>query len=101
MTLHHVISTLRAHEAELRAVGVGSTSVFGSTACNEPDPADVDIAVQLTKDFSSGGFHYFGRLEALEQQLTEWLGCRVDVVEEPVRRAQFQFEIDRDRALAF
>ncbi|NDJ11892.1 MAG: DNA polymerase III subunit beta [Acidobacteriia bacterium] len=101
MTRHHVISTLRAHEADLRAAGVRSASVFGSMARNEPDPADVDIAVQLTKDFSSGGFHYFGRLEALEQQLTEWLGCRVDVVEEPVRRAQFQFEIDRDRALAF
>ena len=99
MTLHHVISTLRAHEAELRAVGVRSASVFGSMARNEQDSADVDIAIQLTKDFSSGGFHYFGRLEALEQQLTEWLGCKV--LEEQVRRALFQFEIDRDRALAF
>ncbi len=99
MTLHHGLSTLRAHEAELRAVGVRSASVFGSMARNEQDSADVDIAIQLTKDFSNGGFHYFGRLEALEQQLTEWLGCKV--LEEQVRRALFQFEIDRDRALAF
>jgi hypothetical protein len=29
------------------------------------------------------------------------LGCKVDVVEEPVRKERFQQEINRDRALAF
>jgi len=29
------------------------------------------------------------------------LGCKVDVIEEPVRKERIQTGIDRDRALAF
>jgi predicted nucleotidyltransferase len=50
--------------------------------------------------FSRGGFDYFGRLEELEQRLSLMLGCKVDVVEEPVRKQRFQTQIYRDRALA-
>jgi uncharacterized protein len=96
-----VISALRAHEQELRAAGVLSVSLFGSTARGESDPADVDIAVRLGREFSRGGFDYFGRLADLEQRFSEWVGCNVDVVEEPVRKEPFQKEIDRDRALAY
>lgn len=77
-------------------------SVFGSTARGDAGrDSDVDVAVRLAESFSSGGFDYFGRLDSLEQQLSLLLGCRVDVVAEPVRREQLQHEIDRDRALAF
>ena len=65
-----------------------------------PD-SDVDVAVRLAENFSVGGFDYFGRLEELEQRLSRMLGCKVDVVEEPVRKQRFQAEIDRDCALAF
>ncbi len=101
MTRNQVLETLRAHEAELRATGVAAASLFGSMARGEASPADIDIAVRLSPGFSKGGFHYFGRLEALERQFSQLLGCVVDVVEEPVRRAQFQSEIDRDRQIAF
>jgi predicted nucleotidyltransferase len=101
MNRDQVIRALKAHEQELRAAGVVSVSLFGSTARGESDPGDVDIAVRLAESFSHGGFDYFGRLEDLEQDLSELLGCKVDVVEEPVRRERFQKEIDRDRALAF
>jgi len=96
-----VIATLREHESQLTAAGVVSVSLFGSTARGETDPGDVDIAVRLGENFSRGGFDYFGRLEDLTQQLSQLLGCKVDVVEEPVRKERFQKEIDRDRALAF
>jgi hypothetical protein len=96
-----VIATLREHEPELKAAGVVSVSLFGSTARGEADPGDVDIAVRLAENFSHGGFNYFGRLDDLEQQLSQQLGCKVDVVEEPVRKRHFQEQIDRDRALAF
>jgi predicted nucleotidyltransferase len=96
-----VIRVLRAHEQELRAAGVISASLFGSTARGDSSPADVDIAVRLAETFSDGGFDYFGRLEDLEQRLSVLLGCRVDVVEEPARKRRLQNEIDRDRALAF
>jgi predicted nucleotidyltransferase len=101
MSRDQVIRALKVHEQELRAAGVVSVSLFGSTARGESDPGDFDIAVRLAESFSHRGFDYFGRLEDLEQRLSELLGCKVDVVEEPVRKERFQKEIDRDRALAF
>lgn len=101
MTRNEVIATLRQHEPELRAAGVVSLSLFGSTAREETDPADVDIAVRLAEGFSSGGFDYYYQLEQLQQRLSRLIGCKVDVVSEPVRKERFQHEIDRDRALAF
>ena len=86
---------------KLRAVGVESVSLFGSMARGESPANDIDVAVQLGESFSAGGFNYFGRLEDLEQRLTRLLGCKVDVVEEPVPKERFQKEIDRDRAIAF
>ena len=101
MNRDQAIAALREHEPELKAAGVVSVSIFGSTARGESDPGDVDIAVRLAGNFSHGGFHYFGRLEELERQLSQLLGCKADVVEEPVRKERLQKEIDRDRALAF
>lgn len=95
------IRALRAHEQEIRAAGVVSASLFGSTARGEPDTGDVDVAVRLAESFSRGGLDYFGRLEDLQQQLSQVLGCGVDVVEEPVRKQRFQEEIEQDRVLAF
>ena len=101
MDRDQVIATLRTCAPELKAAGVVSLSLFGSTARGEADPGDVDVAVRLAKDFSSGGFDYFYQLDLLEQRLSQLLGCKVDVVAEPVRKRLFQHEIDRDRALAF
>lgn len=101
MNRDQVIRVLKAHEQEFRAAGVVSISLFGSTARGEADPGDVEIAVRLGEHFSHGGFNYFGRLQDLEQHLSQLLGRKVDVVEEPVRKERFQNEIDRDRALAF
>jgi predicted nucleotidyltransferase len=101
MTRDQVIATLREHEPELRAAGVVSLSLFGSIAREEADPADVDIAVRLAERFSSGGFDYYYQLEQLQKRLSRLIGCKVDVVPEPVRKERFQHEIDRDRAVAF
>src|SRR5664279_2239967 len=99
MNRDEVIRALKDHERELRAAGVIGVSLFGSTARGESDPGDVDIAVRLAESFSQGGFDYFGRLEDLEQYLSQLLGCTVDVVEDPVPKERFQKEIDKDRAL--
>ena len=101
MNREQIIAKLCEHEPELKAIGVISLSLFGSSARNEAVPADVDIAVRLDQSFSSGGFDYFYQLEQLQQRLSRLLGCNVDVVPEPVRKEHFQHEIDRDRALAF
>jgi predicted nucleotidyltransferase len=96
-----VIAALRAHEQELRAAGVVSVSLFGSVARGENPTNDVDVAVRLSEKFSAPGLKYISRLSELEARLGGILGCRVDVIEEPVRKKRFQTEIDRDRALAF
>lgn len=101
MNREQIIAVLRAHEPEFKSAGVVSMSLFGSTARNEPDAADVDIAVRLAENFSQGGFDYFYKLEELQKRLSGILGTAVDVVPEPVRKERFQQAIDQDRALAF
>src|SRR5579863_225162 len=100
MNRERVLTTLRTHEAELKAAGVLSLSVFGSTGRGDANEySDVDVAVRLADNFSNGGLDYFGRLEELERRLSQMLGCKVDVIEEPMRKQRFQTQIDADRAL--
>jgi predicted nucleotidyltransferase len=102
MDREQVLSILRAHEAELRAKGIESVSLFGSVARGEHHPQDVDLAVRLNKaSFSEGGLDYFYQLEQLARRFRKILRCEVDVVPEPVHKRRFQDEIDRDRAVAF
>jgi len=101
MERDRAIAALRAHERELRGAGVLSLSLFGSVARGENAANDVDVVVRLGGDFSAPGLDYFSRMEDLERRLSEILGCKVDVVEEPVRKERFQREIDKDRTLAF
>jgi predicted nucleotidyltransferase len=96
-----LIATLKAHEREFREAGVVSVSLFGSAARGEDSVHDVDVVVRLAENFSKPGFDYFSRLNELENRLSELLGCKVDVIEEPVRKPRLQREIDRDRAVAF
>ena len=96
-----VIAALKAHEQELRTTGVSGLSVFGSVARGEESANDVDVAVRLGEHFSARGLNYFSRLRELEERLTGIVGCKVDVIEEPVRKKRLQAEIDRDRTLAF
>jgi predicted nucleotidyltransferase len=101
MERDQAIAALKAHEQEFRAAGVVSVSLFGSVARGETPAQDVDVVVRLGETFSEPGLDYISRLDDLEQKLSGILGCKVDVVEEPVRKARFQSEIDRDRAIAF
>jgi predicted nucleotidyltransferase len=101
MEREQAIAVLRAHEQEFRAAGVVSVSLFGSVARGESSTHDVDVVVRLGDSFSERGLDYISRLDELEQRLSRILGCKVDVVEEPVRKQRFQREIDRNRALAF
>ncbi len=90
MERDHVIAALKAHEQELRAAGVLSVSLFGSVARGEDPANDVDVAVRLGENFSAPGLNYFSRLSELEGHLSGILGCKVDVIEEPVRKKRLQ-----------
>ncbi len=102
MNREQAIETLRGYEPELKAIGVVSASLFGSVARDEAGvDSDVDVVVKLSENFSTGGFDYFWQLDQLEKRLSGLLGCKVDVVAEPLRKERFQDEIDRDRRLAY
>jgi predicted nucleotidyltransferase len=92
------IRTLKRHRGELRAAGMARLSLFGSTARNEASPSsDIDLAAILDEN---AGMDLF-RFAALTEQLSDWLGVRVDLVSEPSRNSRMQAEIDRDRVRVF
>ena len=75
MDREHVISTLRAHERELKAAGIVRLSIFGSTARDDANWfSDVDLLAAFDEsesalfwqvphwvidDFSAGGEPFF------------------------------------------
>ncbi len=101
MEREQVLAALKAHEQQLRTAGVLSVSLFGSVARGEASAHDVDVAVRLAHYFSAPGLNYLSRPADLEGRWSGILGCKVEVIEEPVRKKRFQVEIDRDRTLAF
>ena len=92
------ISRLKAHEAELRALGVMGLSLFGSVARGDAGPnSDVDLAARFDPAAEVGMFKY----GAILQRLHALLRAPVDLVGEPARTARMQAQIDRDRALVY
>ena len=92
------LSRLKAHEAELRAMGVAGLSLFGSVARGEEGPdSDVDLAARFDPAAEVGMFKY----GAIVERLRTLLGNSIDLVVEPARKPRMQTEIDRDRALVF
>jgi uncharacterized protein len=97
-----IITRLRAHEAELKASGVVSLSLFGSVARGEERPeSDVDVVIRLSDAASREGFAWFSRLDALTHRLRDIVGHPVDVVTEPVRKARLRRAIEKESARAF
>jgi predicted nucleotidyltransferase len=97
-----LLAVLRAHEAELRARGVESLTLFGSIVRGEAAvTSDVDLAVRPGVGFSAGGFDHFGRLDALRDRLSVLLGCDIDLVEETATRARLRRVIEREGVRAF
>jgi uncharacterized protein len=94
------LELIRQHEAELRALGVVSLSLFGSTARQEATAvSDVDVAVRL-EDIPSG-FATFERLDRVRDLLARILAVPVDVITEPKHSDRIRSSIDKDRRLAF
>ncbi|WP_298692352.1 nucleotidyltransferase family protein [uncultured Sphingomonas sp.] len=98
MQTEAAISRLRAHEQELRGLGIARLSLFGSAARGEAGPdSDIDLAVSFDAAAGIGMF----KLYAIEERLREIVGGRIDLVSEPARRRRFQDQIDRDRVRVF
>jgi uncharacterized protein len=92
------IARLKAHEAELRELGVERLSLFGSTARGEEGPqSDIDLAARFAPETQIGGFAFVAIADRLEMILS----TKVDLVAEPARKARMQQHIDRDRIRVF
>ena len=98
MTKAEALARLRAHEAELRALGVERLSLFGSTARDDAgEQSDVDLAVSFARDAKVGLFKY----AIISDQLQRIMGCEIDLVCEPAAKPRVQAGIDKDRAHVF
>lgn len=59
LQLESALSTLRSHEAELRALGVAHAAIFGSVARGEASSSsDVDVLIDLEDSRAMGVFEY-------------------------------------------
>ncbi|MGN6277597.1 MAG: nucleotidyltransferase family protein [Sphingomonas sp.] len=100
MTRAEALERLRAHETELKSLGIEQLSLFGSVARGEETEwSDVDLAVR----FGASARQQMGVFEFLDVRdvIAELLGKSVDLVTEPTRKPRFQQRIDRDRVLVF
>jgi predicted nucleotidyltransferase len=93
-----ILATLRAHRDELRAAGLRHLSLFGSVARGEAgSESDIDLMVELDPQARLG---LFG-IVALERQLGDLLGCKVDLIPALVERPRLLANIRRDSRRAF
>jgi predicted nucleotidyltransferase len=76
MDLDQVLSTLRRHSADLKALGASRLFLFGSVARNDARP---DSDVDLFFDFDDPQFSLI-ELVALSDRITELLHARADVM---------------------
>jgi uncharacterized protein len=89
-----ILTALRAHEAELKRMGVKRLSLFGSVARGDAgEGSDVDLAAEFDPAAEVGMFKY----GAIAERLRKLLRVPVDLVGEPARSARMQAQIDRDR----
>ncbi len=89
---------LREHEPELRVAGIVRLAVFGSQARNE-EAADSDI--DLVAVFDQGMRLSLLDVVHLENQLSDLLGQKVDLVEESTLMPRVRQNIETDAIRAF
>jgi predicted nucleotidyltransferase len=98
ISLDNALETLRAHESELRQLGVSHAAVFGSVARGEVrSEGDVDVLVDLDQDRPMGIFEY-ARLKLYINDILDGTG---DVVNRRTLKPLLRGSILRDAVHAF
>jgi predicted nucleotidyltransferase len=96
--LNDVLRTLRAHESELRQLGVSHAAVFGSVARGEATAgSDIDVLVDLDPVRPMGIFAY-ARLKLYINEILDGAG---DVVNRRALKPLLRDSILRDAIHAF
>ncbi len=98
LDLQHVLETLRAHESDLRRLGVSHAAVFGSVARGEAGAAsDIDVLVDLDDSRPMGVFEY----ARLKIYINELLDGASDVVNRKTLKPLLRASILHDTIHAF
>lgn len=93
-----VLEILRAHQGELRRLGVSHAAVFGSVARGEAQAgSDIDVLVELDERHPIGIFEY----ARLKLYIDELLGGAGDVVSRTTLKSTLRDNILRDAVDAF
>jgi predicted nucleotidyltransferase len=98
LALQDVLETLRAHEPDLRRLGVAHAAVFGSVARGEASTgSDVDVLVELDESRPMGVFEY----ARLKLYFNELIDGPIDVVNRRTLKPLLQASILHDVVHAF
>ena len=98
LDLKYVLETLRAHETELRRLGVAHAAVFGSVARGEERAqSDIDVLVELDENRPMGIFEY----ARLKLYINELLDGPSDVANRRTLKPLLQASILHDMVDAF
>lgn len=96
--LQSVLNTLRAHEPDLRRLGVAHAAVFGSVARGEARAgSDVDVLVDLDESRPMGVFEY----ARMKLYIDELLEGSTDVVNRRTLKPLLRANILHDAVHAF
>lgn len=102
MRRDEALAIIRAHEAELRALGVERIELFGSVARDEAGPgSDVDVLVDVTNEVRARPWGGYSQLDDVRRFLSRALTERVDAVRLPLSRKTFLDAIKDERVTAF
>jgi len=96
--LQDALKTLRAHESDLRQLGVSHAGVFGSVARGDAGAhSDIDVLVELDESRPMGVFQYV----RLRLYIGELLKAPSDVVNRRTLKPLLRDSILRDTIHAF
>jgi uncharacterized protein len=98
MDREHVIAKLRAHEQQLKNAGIVRLSLFGSTARGDARP---DSDVDLLAAFDNSRRISLLDIVGMELDITEMLGCKVDLIEEGTLKPRVQKSVEGEVVRAF
>ena len=98
LDLQRVLETLRAHETDLRRLGVAHAAVFGSVARGEAGAeSDIDVLVDLDENRPMGIFEY----ARMKLYINELLEGPSDVVNRRTLKPLLRADILHDAIHAF
>src|SRR5437016_5261175 len=98
MTRDEVLAKLRAHKRELKKAGIVRLSLFGSAARNERGP---DSDIDLLAAFDDTRRISLLDIAGMEVDLSEMLGCKVDLIEEGTLRPHVRKDVEAEAVRAF